>query len=582
MTSGASYHVLTTGRAGDLWRRLAFSALIAVAVGCLTHPWWPAAWFMAVVASQFASRWAGEAARRDPEFVPSAAWERRYLLFSGLIGFVFVLIAPYAWFLGGAEGRLLTMVILMGGMLSVTTQAEVSRAFLVVGCAPFLLVLAALPLATMVTEPRADRLAMSFLMVGGFLYGVHVFTAVRRREGLADALRAALSVAEAERTRAEQANAAKSVFLATMSHEIRTPLNGVLGMTQAMAGDRLPRRQRERLNVVRQSGEVLLVLLNDLLDISKIEAARLELDVGALSLEEMAVQGAAAFSPLAAENGVALSVETTPAAAGLWRADALRVRQIFNNLLSNAVKFTHTGRIAVRIDAPDGDVVLRIEDTGPGIASDRLDHLFERFVQADATTTRRYGGSGLGLAISRELARLMGGDITVESVEGQGSTFTVRLPLARFVGEIAPSPAPEAGDPGNLSALRVLVAEDNETNRLVLSTLLDQVGLTPHMTCDGAEALRAWEDSAWDIILMDIQMPVMDGLAAVRRIRNVERETGRVRTPVVALTANAMAHHVAEYGQAGFDAVAAKPIQFDRLLAAMESALDRAGALKAA
>ncbi|WP_374574385.1 ATP-binding protein [Phenylobacterium sp.] len=375
------------------------------------------------------------------------------------------------------------------------------------------------------------------------------------------------------RDEADAANAAKSAFLATMSHEIRTPLNGVLGMAQAMARDELPPTQRERLSVIRHAGETLLTLLNDLLDLSRIEAGRLELEDGLIDMARLMDGVRATFETLATEKDVALTVRTAPQARGVWRGDATRLRQILYNLASNAVKFTAEG--SVEIEARhDGELVLEVRDTGPGIAADRQDALFDKFVQADASTTRRYGGSGLGLAICRELTALMGGSIGVRSVEGEGSTFTVRLPLKRVE---AAAPAADAVERAPLllagGALKILAVDDNAMNQLVLRTLLEQVGARVHVAADGAQAVNAWEAEDWSAILMDVQMPVMDGPTATRLIRRREDETGRRRTPIVALTANAMSHHEAEYLDAGMDALAPKPIELERLLDTLETLL---------
>jgi CheY-like chemotaxis protein len=349
-------------------------------------------------------------------------------------------------------------------------------------------------------------------------------------------------------------------------------LNGVLGMAQAMARDKLPGAQKERLEVIRQSGEMVLALLNDLLDISRIEAGRLELEPGVLDLDSLVHEAEAAFGPSAAAKGVALSVSVDAGATGLWQADPTRVRQIVYNLLSNAVKFTERGAVVVRFALDRGALWVRVTDTGPGIAADRLEALFDRFVQAEASTARRYGGSGLGLAISRELARLMGGDVWVESKLGRGSTFHARLPLARAeAAEPAAEPAPAAA-PEPDRRLRILVAEDNETNQLVLKALLGQLGITPRVVGDGLAAVEAWRDGRWDLVLMDIRMPLMDGVEAARRIRELEAAERRARTPIVALTANAMSHQAAEYLAAGMDGFVAKPIQVDRLIAAINEA----------
>jgi PAS domain S-box-containing protein len=381
------------------------------------------------------------------------------------------------------------------------------------------------------------------------------------------ALKAALSEAEA-------ANRAKSVFLATMSHEIRTPLNGVLGMAQAMARDELSPLQRRRLEVVRTSGEALLAILGDLLDISKIEAGKLELEAIEFDLAEVAEEAAAGFSGLAASKGLAL-VTDIGRAAGTYRGDPTRLRQILSNLFSNAVKFTEAGKVslsAVRTRA--GKLELTVADTGSGIPEAALGRLFEKFVQVDSSTTRRFGGTGLGLAICRELTELMGGSIRAESELGLGARFVVTLPLER-IGAARPRAAPELARVEAPASLRILAAEDNQVNQVVLKTLLEQAGLEVTLASDGAEALEAYENGAWDLVLMDVQMPVMDGLEATRAIRAFENQTGRPRAPIIALTANAMEHQKAEYLACGMDKLVAKPIQIADLFAAIEAAIDQ-------
>jgi signal transduction histidine kinase/CheY-like chemotaxis protein len=373
---------------------------------------------------------------------------------------------------------------------------------------------------------------------------------------------------------AEMASRAKSAFLATMSHEIRTPLNGVLGMAQAIAAEkRLPGRVREQIAVVRESGEALLAVLNDILDISRIEAGKLELENIGFDLAELAAGARRTFAPLAKSRDVALDLEVGPEAAGVYLGDPTRVRQILYNLISNALKFTEAGRIAVRLARPDGALRLTVEDTGIGIPAEALRRLFAKFEQADASTTRRYGGAGLGLSICRELAELMGGSITAVSTPGRGSAFTVILPLERLGDAAGPAAEPEAFaglETGR--ALRVLAAEDNAVNQLVLKTLLEQVGVEPVIVADGQAALAAWRREPWDLILMDVQMPVMDGPTAARAIRAAEALDGRARTPIIALTANAMAHQVAEYAAAGMDGHVAKPIEAASLYAAIVQA----------
>ncbi|WP_304165013.1 ATP-binding protein [Phenylobacterium aquaticum] len=376
---------------------------------------------------------------------------------------------------------------------------------------------------------------------------------------------------------AEAANRAKSTFLATMSHEIRTPLNGVLGMAQVMAADALSPAQRERLQVIRQSGESLLAILNDVLDLSKIEAGKLELEEIEFDLDEIARGAHAAFLAVAEGKGLAFDLVIDPEAQGQYQGDATRLKQVLYNLISNGLKFTERGQVAVRLARAEGALTLTVTDTGVGIAPERLAMLFDKFEQGDISTTRRYGGTGLGLSICRELAQLMGGEIAAESTLGAGACFTVRLPLP-YLGRSDPAAwaEPAVAETEDLPPLRILAAEDNPVNRLVLGAMLQQAGLVPVMVGDGAEAVDLWRRESWDLILMDVQMPGMDGPTATRLIRAEEAAGGRTRTPIIALTANAMSHQVSEYLQAGMDDFVAKPMEVALLFRAIERVLDAA------
>ena len=399
-------------------------------------------------------------------------------------------------------------------------------------------------------------------------------------------LRAAMMDLVEARDAAEAANVLKSHFLANMSHEIRTPLNGVLTMAQIMAaaGDLAP-EQRERLEVIRQSGETLLTVLNDILDLSKIEAGRMELEDVEFDTAELAKRLEAIHGPAAAKKGLAFSVNMTAKAGGLRRGDPARLQQILNNLVSNAVKFTSAGEVRVVVDGEgeDGGAGLRITvtDTGIGVPTDKLEQLFQKFSQVDSSTTRRFGGTGLGLAICRELAQIMGGSVWAESIEGVGSTFFVIMPALRVGAALAPGlvpPAPaEAADEDEAAPdgppLRILAAEDNPTNQLVLRTVMGMFGLEVEIVGDGAQAVEAWSKSRYDLILMDIQMPTMDGITATKTIRAAEAREGRPRTPIIALSANAMTHQVDEYLAAGMDMHVAKPIDLAKLREALSQVL---------
>ena len=388
--------------------------------------------------------------------------------------------------------------------------------------------------------------------------------------------RAAIVEREA-RQAAQAANGAKTEFLATMSHEIRTPLNGVLGMAQVMAIDELSPVQRGRIDVIRKSGEALLLILNDILDLSKIEAGRLDLESAPFDIAGLTDGVAAIFVEAARAKAITFTCEVDDEVKGQYVGDVARLRQVLSNLVSNAVKFTEVGNVTLRVTKADDGLRFIVSDTGVGISPDRAEKVFEKFVQADSSTTRRFGGTGLGLAISREIVDAMGGAISVESTLGRGSTFRVDLPLSSSTDTdacpVQPATLAAIDDAVGGAGLRILAAEDNEINQLVLRTILQQLGIEPTIVANGREAVEAWMAQDWDLILMDIQMPEMDGPTAARRIRALEQARGGGRTPILALTANAMRHQAETYLAAGMDGIVAKPIQISELMAAMDAAL---------
>lgn len=381
--------------------------------------------------------------------------------------------------------------------------------------------------------------------------------------GLGLGLWALTLVARGEREARAHAEA-KTRILAVVSHEIRTPLNGLLGMLQAVASDPLPKVQADRLTLALESGQTLTTLLNDLLDASKIEAGRLELVEDAFDLERLLASVHGVFEPLAKARTIDLRLEIEPEARGLWIGDRVRLGQICSNLVSNAVKFTPSGEVLVtlRTSGPRG-LTLAVTDSGIGMDADIVDRLFSPFSQADARTSHQYGGTGLGLSISRALARLMGGDITVSSLLGRGSTFTVHLPLARAPAE------DETADPHlDLTGLRVLAADDNETNRRVLAAVLPPLGMELSIVDGGAEAVAAWAPDRFDFVLLDLRMPGCDGFEAARRIRALEA-SGGARTPLILLSGDVSSEVRDEGRRAGFDGFVAKPLEINALVAAI-------------
>ncbi|MEM9121875.1 MAG: ATP-binding protein, partial [Pseudomonadota bacterium] len=404
------------------------------------------------------------------------------------------------------------------------------------------------------------------------------------------------------RLRAEEANIAKSSFLAAMSHEIRTPLNGVLGMADVLSRTDLSDRQAGMVGTIVESGNNLLQILNDILDISKIEAGKLVLEDHDFDLEEIVSGAHQLFSPHAREKNLAFSVEIEPAAEGHYLGDPIRLRQILFNLISNALKFTERGSVEVTIKrlpaddqgpvpAPEGVSgetpcpVIRfcVRDTGIGIEADALRRIFKAFEQADGSTTRAFGGTGLGLSICEQLAQMMGGRIAAESTPGAGSTFFFDVPLRPYRGlDGSMRPAGAARDGGTHDAAgiagvqRILVAEDNDVNQAIIEAMLEPTGVDVVIAPDGEAALEAWESQPFDLILMDNRMPKMDGLRATQLIREREIERAIPRTPIIALTANVMADYVHAYHEAGMDGVLAKPVSLKTLFDAIEGLRDDA------
>lgn len=367
--------------------------------------------------------------------------------------------------------------------------------------------------------------------------------------------------------KAESANRMKSQFIANMSHEIRTPLNGILGMAEVLSHEITSPRHAEMVETIRQSGDVLLNILNDILDLSKIEAGKLALMPEEFDTCEI-IRRASGLNRLSAEaKNVQLNVEADqngPRRVG----DPMRLMQILNNLLGNAIKFTDAGSVTLRMSNPSsGDVVFSVIDTGIGMTEEQISRIFEDFEQADGAITRRYGGTGLGMSIVRRLVSMMNGRVDISSRKGAGTLVKITLPLP-LASEVKARKAAaketviEKLEPSKaLAGLNILAADDNGTNRLVLGSLLKRAGIKAVMVSDGREAVERFPDTDWDAVLLDISMPEMDGLTALGAIDAIARKTGKKRPPCIAISANVMPDQIREYRAAGFNACISKPFR---------------------
>ena len=555
MMTNNGYAMIAEVRFRELKTRIALALFIACTACLLSKTLWPAAWFGAVLVGQFIDWLVCRPVRRSPEIDPSRAYRVAMCATTTLNVVIYSGVSPYLWMAGGEAGRLFAIVQVAAGLLHVSLHMHHVRSLLLSAAIPHSLYFLGLPIMGAVLDRQPQYLLIA---IGGVLYMTHLIVAVRQSSMTKRALQDANKEARAERRKAEVASAAKSDFLAVVSHEIRTPMNAVISAANLLRRTRLDREQREHVSMLLDAGDVLVGLLNDVLDFSKIEAGKMQLEASDIDLRDKIGSLIRLWEPKASANGVRLKVSISDEAPARIRTDPLRLQQMLFNLLSNAVKFTEDGTITISVDwqADASRLVVSVADTGCGIPADRLAHIFDSFEQVDASTTRKYGGTGLGLAISRRLAEIMGGQLTAESVENEGSTFTLSLPVE--VAQAAMSvPKRRAVTSGSLAGKIILAADDHAVNRRILTLLLEPHGCSLVLVENGAEAVEAAAGQRFDAILMDMQMPVMDGLEASAKIRAAGLNR---RTPLIALTANAMDVHRAAWGATGVHAFLTKPI----------------------
>ena len=578
MDYNATITEVARARARELPTRVGLALFIGLTVMTIAPSWFVAAWAVAVAATQWWDWKCFKPFRAADGATPTREETIKAFAALFLATAAYSATSVYLWFWGGEAGKVFCVIQTCGGLLHVSLGLYKTRWMLVAAVTPHASYLLGLPLLSALLDDRLPPESAAVIGVGGLLYLAHLVTAVRRASSDNDAVRQ-------ERARAEEASRAKSDFLATVTHEIRTPMNAVVSAGVLLQRTPLTEEQAQHVKMLSNASEVLMGLLNDVLDLSKIEAGKMKLEEAEISLPESLKALETLWEAPARDKGLKLELSLSPNLPERVCVDPLRLKQILFNLLSNAVKFTDHGTVTLRARRVAEEaglmIAFEVQDTGCGIDPADIDRLFDSFEQADAGTTRRHGGTGLGLAISKRLARLMGGDLTVSSAVGQGSTFRLLLPAreqrAPVVEEGYEDEAVEAAVPAvfqSASELSLLVAEDHEVNRRIVAMFLEPLGWRLTMVENGQEAVEAAKVERFDCILMDMQMPVMDGPDATRAIRAAGGPNAT--TPVVALTANALDHHRQVWAEVGVHAFLTKPIDPRVLTATIMAAVSPA------
>ena len=527
----------------QLKTRFIIAAIGAVILGVATSPGLAIAWFTALTVSQVLDNHLWKPFLDSARVQPVSQREWIILCASAVQAtIVYSFFPAMLWMLWGAPGKMFAVLWLSGALLHVTMHMHHEKRTFIAAIIPHMAYFFGLPLYALIMGTEPGRFGAAALMLAALMYASHLAVAFKEYQASSAAMRRSREEAQERQSLAEQANAAKSTFLANMSHEIRTPMNGILGMASALEQSDLSAEQRDKLTIIRESGDLLMMVLNDLLDFSKIEASKVEVEAVPYRLSELARKVDSLHGLRAMEKGVDFSVTCVCDGNVLRLGDGHRILQVMHNLVSNAVKFTESGEVRVKITTADGDddrVVIVVTDTGIGMSEEQAAKVFDPFTQADVTTTRKYGGTGLGLSIAKGLVDAMGGTISLRSAPNAGSTFKVEFP------------APIVAD----------------------SSAFDVAALAPVPVHQQSHRLRilVGEDNAVDQGVMDISMPLLDGPEAMRQIRFLERERGVVSpTPIIAVSAHAMQQDVDDFLASGFDGYVTKPVRAEKLHAEID------------
>ena len=485
----------------------------------------------------------------------------------------------YLWMTGSVYHMAAGLAMIVGVLMHVTFKyVDWLKAAVIAALPPGIVFFSLAFLPTEIESSLSEKVLLIFGF-SGLLY--YMYTVAAGSIAKQVELKKALAAASA-------ASQFKSIFLANMSHEIRTPMNGVLGMADLLDRTPLNTDQSEMISIIQSSGETLIRVIDDILDLSKIEAGHLTLETQVFSLDELVRTISATSEMSARDKNLTFQCRYSSPESSYFVGDALRLRQVIANLVSNAIKFTSEGSVTLELEArhsqsaAHSEIIVKVIDTGPGLSEADQEKIFRPFVQADGSRSRQHGGTGLGLAISRNIVEIMGGELNVESQIGEGSIFSFSCQLLK--SDVAPDQSPtfhsrSARLVGARSGDRasILVAEDHPFNRRVLELMLATLEADVHFVEDGMKAVEACKAQSYDLVLMDIQMPGLNGVEALTLIRQDEQVGGRQHTPMIALTANAMKHQVDEYEAAGFDGHLAKPIVIKDLVQVVNEALSERG-----